>query len=497
MSRFRFVHVGVALGLIAAGFTGLQLATAAGTSGPASALVPIVPCRLVDTRAAGPVGLRATPVAAQETTDFQVWGVNGNCDIPNTATGISSNVTAVNPTDQSYLTVFPGDAAQPVTSNLNWTPTSPPTPNQVTVGLSATGGIKVFNNAGTIDVIVDIVGYYVPYTNGPAGPPGPPGATGATGATGPAGPPNRISTAQIALLQWGQDPNRAATFQTGDVPVGVAFDGTNIWVTNLFSNTVSKINRITGAKSDYTTGSGPRGVAFDGTSIWVANSGVGSTTVSKIDPNAAAPGTPINYAAGAAPFGVAFDGVNIWVTNSGTNTVSKINPNGAAPGTPINYTTGSGPRGIAFDGTSIWVANGGAASTTVSKIDPNAAAPGTPILYNVGTNPSGVAFDGTSIWVANNGTDNVSKIDPNAAAPGTPSNYAAGDGPVGIAFDGTNIWVTNGSSTTNVSKINPSGVAPGIPINYQVGGSPSAVAFDGTNIWVANSSNDTVSRLIP
>ena len=324
MSRFRFVHVGVVVGLLAVGATSLGLVYAAGSSGVASALVPIVPCRLVDTRPASLVGSRSTALAAAETVELAVWGVNGNCEIPASATGISSNVTIVGPTTSSFLTVFPADAAQPLTSNLNWTSSSSPTPNQVTVGLSTAGALKVFNSTGSVDVIIDIVGYYVPSTGGPAGPAGPTGPVGSAGPTGPVGPVNRISDAQIALLRWDQDPGRAAQFPTGSQPVGVAFDGANIWVTNNSSNTVSKINPVTGVKVDYTTGINPQGVAFDGTNIWVANSG--SNTVSKINPNGVAPGTPINYTTGPGPFGVAFDGTNIWVTNYGTTTVSKIDP---------------------------------------------------------------------------------------------------------------------------------------------------------------------------
>ena len=149
MFRFRFVEVGVVVGLLAAGVTGFGLVDAAGSAGVASALVPIVPCRLVDTRPAAVVGSRSTALADGETVEFAVWGVNGNCDIPVSATGISSNVTIDRPTASSFLTVFPADAAQPLTSNLNWIPSSPPTPNQVTVGLSAAGGLKVFNHTGS------------------------------------------------------------------------------------------------------------------------------------------------------------------------------------------------------------------------------------------------------------------------------------------------------------------------------------------------------------
>ncbi|MCU1366029.1 MAG: hypothetical protein JWN39_1668 [Ilumatobacteraceae bacterium] len=184
MARFRFAHVGVVLGLIAAGVTSMQLVEAAGSTGTASSLVPIAPCRLVDTRPDTLVGGRSAPLAPGEIVDFAVWGTNGNCAIPSTATGIATNVTAVGPTASGYLTVYPGDVPRPTTSNLNFVPTSPPTPNQVTVGLSATGGIKIYNFAGSVDVVVDIVGYYVPSPTGagPQGIQGPPGVN----ATNPA-----------------------------------------------------------------------------------------------------------------------------------------------------------------------------------------------------------------------------------------------------------------------------------------------------------------------
>ncbi|MGB8860562.1 MAG: glycosyl hydrolase family 28-related protein [Ilumatobacteraceae bacterium] len=98
------------------------------------------------------------------------------------------NVTFVNPSASGYLTVYPPDAALPITSNLNWTAGQAPAPNAVTVRLSADGRVGFYNFAGTVDLIADVVGYYEPSTAGLAGPPGPTGATGATGATGPTGP---------------------------------------------------------------------------------------------------------------------------------------------------------------------------------------------------------------------------------------------------------------------------------------------------------------------
>src|SRR3954447_16906933 len=173
MAQFRFVHVGVAVALTAAAVTAVAVVrdVSAAGGGTPSVLVPIVPCRLADTRPGSDnVGGRNTPIATGETVQLAVWGANGNCAIPNTATAIASNVTAVGPTADSYLTVFPADAnPRPTASNLNVTSTSPPTPNQVTVSLSATGAIAIYNNGGNVNVIVDIVGYYTPSSGGGTG----------------------------------------------------------------------------------------------------------------------------------------------------------------------------------------------------------------------------------------------------------------------------------------------------------------------------------------
>jgi len=196
MRQFRLVHIGVSAALAAAAVSGIGLVQAAGaeSGGTASVFVPIAPCRLLDTRpGADNVGTRNSPLAATETATFAVWGTNGNCTIPSTATGIATNATAVNPTAASYVTVFPADAnPRPTASNLNVVANGAPTPNQVTVGLSVAGAISIYNNGGTVDMIIDIVGYYQGFTDGgapgPQGPAGPQGPQGIPGAAGPAGP---------------------------------------------------------------------------------------------------------------------------------------------------------------------------------------------------------------------------------------------------------------------------------------------------------------------
>jgi hypothetical protein len=144
------------------GAGGIGLSHAISTDG-GNVYVPISPCRLFDTRSGAlNVGPRATPLGAGETYTQQVTGNNGQCvDIPADATGVAMNVTVVDGTAAGYLTLFPGDlASAPNASNLNWVPGAPPTPNKVDVKLSPVGAINLFNSAGTVNVLADVVGYY-------------------------------------------------------------------------------------------------------------------------------------------------------------------------------------------------------------------------------------------------------------------------------------------------------------------------------------------------
>lgn len=165
VSRLRWAAVGAAVA-ITLGAGGIGVVRAAVTSGPKPVFLPITPCRLVDTRPPpANVGARATPLGPGEIATFAVHGTNGHCAIPAGALAISANVTITTPSSNGFMTVFPADAPLPNASNLNWVAGQAPTPNAVTVDLSADGKIKVFNERGTVNVIIDIVGYYDDHTH--------------------------------------------------------------------------------------------------------------------------------------------------------------------------------------------------------------------------------------------------------------------------------------------------------------------------------------------
>jgi hypothetical protein len=118
----------------------------------------VTPFRLVDTRtgATVPATYAGQTLAAASTLNVQVTGLG---TVPAGATAAVLNVAAIDPTASGFLTVFAEGTTMPTVSNLNFT-SGEILANLVTVPLSASGGISIFNHAGSTDILVDVEGYY-------------------------------------------------------------------------------------------------------------------------------------------------------------------------------------------------------------------------------------------------------------------------------------------------------------------------------------------------
>jgi hypothetical protein len=137
--------------------------TATGVAG--ARFRPLPPVRAFDTRS-GIGGVPAAPVGPGQTMPFNVTGTGG---VPSGGvTAVVLNVTVVGPTADTYLTVWPDDAAQPNASNLNARAGST-VPNLVTVRVPASGVVDFYNFAGATHLLADVVGYYTADRTGEAG----------------------------------------------------------------------------------------------------------------------------------------------------------------------------------------------------------------------------------------------------------------------------------------------------------------------------------------
>jgi hypothetical protein len=157
-------RAGIALAAVAGlAVGGIGIANAA-VSSPDNTLTTITPCRLVDTRDDSPVGERLARIGEAETVTLSAVGDNGDCvGIADNATAIVVNVIAVNATTQSYFTLWPADVAdKPFISQLNFRESPAIESGTTTVTLSDTGEFDLYNNQGTVELVIDILGYYTP-----------------------------------------------------------------------------------------------------------------------------------------------------------------------------------------------------------------------------------------------------------------------------------------------------------------------------------------------
>jgi hypothetical protein len=78
-----------------------------------------------------------------------------------TPVAIVANISAVNATTSTFVTVYPGPASagRPSASDLN-EPNFLPVTNLVVVKVGTDGTINLFNDLGNVNLIVDVLGYY-------------------------------------------------------------------------------------------------------------------------------------------------------------------------------------------------------------------------------------------------------------------------------------------------------------------------------------------------
>ncbi len=130
----------------------------------AGLLAPLAPARICDTRPGNPSSLTGGSAQCGDKTlgtggtlQVQVAGLGG---VPAGAEAAMLNITVTDATGSSFLTVYPG-GSPPTASSLNWT-AGETVPNLVLASLSPQGTLTLYNSAGAVDVVIDVLGYYAP-----------------------------------------------------------------------------------------------------------------------------------------------------------------------------------------------------------------------------------------------------------------------------------------------------------------------------------------------
>jgi hypothetical protein len=179
---------------------------------------PLTPARLLDTRTGN--GAPLAKVAAGQTIDVQVVGRQG---VP--ASGVAAvvlNTTITNPSQPSYLTVYPTGVARPPTSNINFVP-GQTLANLAVVGVGSGGRVSIFNAGGSTDVILDVSGWVA--ADGTT--------TGTAGIFRPTTPARILDTRNgIGALAPGQSLNLQVAGQGGVPATGISAVVINLTATN-------------------------------------------------------------------------------------------------------------------------------------------------------------------------------------------------------------------------------------------------------------------------
>jgi hypothetical protein len=121
----------------------------------------VAPCRVVDTRPAALVG--------GERRDFSFGGA---CGVPPEARAVAANVTAVAVGGGGYVTLFPGNYPMPSTSVVNFS-AGQVRANFAVLPLATDGSgllsaVATVTGGGTVDLVIDVAGYFLPTPPAPA-----------------------------------------------------------------------------------------------------------------------------------------------------------------------------------------------------------------------------------------------------------------------------------------------------------------------------------------
>lgn len=133
---------------------------------------------------------------------------------------------------------------------------------------------------------------------------------------------------------------------------GAVDDGSNVWVTDFVAGTLLKLNDSGAILQTVTVGTTPQYPVFDGTNLWIPNSG--STSVSVVRASSGVVLATLTGNGLNTPLVAGFDGERILVS-----TLTGVSLWKAASLTPLGSVAISGnPLGVCSDGLDFWVALG-------------------------------------------------------------------------------------------------------------------------------------------
>ena len=124
------------------------------TAASAAAFVPQTPARMFDTRSG--TGIRKGTVGPNSYVTAKLTDSHG---VPANALAVAINLTAVQPTADTTVTVWPAPWKAPQTSTLNPV-RGTIRPNAAVVPIGSGGNVDFYNQSGRVNLVADLEGYF-------------------------------------------------------------------------------------------------------------------------------------------------------------------------------------------------------------------------------------------------------------------------------------------------------------------------------------------------
>lgn len=357
----------------------------------------------------------------------------------------------------------------------------------------------------------------------------------------------------------------AASFQN---PQGITTDGTNLFITDSWNSTIRKIVIATGEVTTiagssefrgYEDGTGsvarfyyPVGIATDGTNLYVADTSnqviravdLTTSAVTTLCGSAESWGTDDGVGTESrfdGPAGILSDGTSLYVTDAGSGRIRKVelasrDVSTLAGNQPRGLTNGLGakarfemPMGATTDGENLFIADMGAIRRIeISTGMVSTLAGGTNLGTSDGSGSSaefnlahGITTDGKNVYVTDQNSSTIRKIEIATSTVTTIAGSAGitgfNDGtgadatfnrPSGITTDGTNLYVCDSQNaiirqvsieTSAVATL--AGTAGALGSVDGIGSDarffwPSGITTDGTNLYITDNGNEVVRKVV-
>jgi hypothetical protein len=294
--------------------------------------------------------------------------------------------------------------------------------------------------------------------------------------------------------KWWTPQNQSSLplFDVGDSPRFLEFDGTDLWVPNTNSGTISRVRPSDGKVIETWTGATTTTAVLCAMGKIFATGQTLPARLYMIDPaQPAGAVTTLTNSLPDRPIALAFDGARIWFTDLDSVSIVTLNPLTVTPvSTGFNQLAG-----ILYDGANIWVADENA--DTLLKLNSDG---GIAQTINVGDKPRLPVFDGTNIWVPNEDSNSLTVVRVKDTAGNPLANpfvlaTLTGNGmsrPLTAAFDGERILVTNLNNSFSVWKA--ADLTPLGSVSTGPGSLPIGACSDGVNFWISLNNLDKLAR---